>query len=245
MVIAQVAPGMPRDRLLHLLGNAAPDLCALPEYSTVRSGERSQSETVSHFGDDLQMLGDLARELDTVLAAGTVVEPASAGVFNTAPLFDRGLLRGVYRKVHPTEREQLNGVVPGEGYRVLAAGGVRVGTLICADVLHPDSFARLGEGKPDIVVVPTTSPLRPGEPLTEKERRDQEIFVAGARRAGAFVVKACACGSVYGGPLQGRSLIAAPWGEVLARVPPEREREELLLTADLDLDRLWEWRRHA
>jgi predicted amidohydrolase len=57
------------------------------------------------------------------------------------------------------------------------------------------------------------------------------------------VIKTCAVGSVYGGNLQGRSLIAAPWGEFLARVAPEQEHREQVLEAHLDLGRLADWRR--
>ena len=57
------------------------------------------------------------------------------------------------------------------------------------------------------------------------------------------MAKTCAAGELYGRTLQGRSLIAAPWGEILARVSPDREAEELVLRADLDLDALAAWRR--
>jgi predicted amidohydrolase len=115
-------------------------------------------------------------------------------------------------------------------------------TLVCADVLAEDSFSLAARERPDILYVPATSPLRPGEAWEEKDHRDRTIFLQGARLARAFVVKVCAAGSIYGGPLQGRSLVAAPWGEFLARVPPGSEAGEMILSADLDFRRLRLWR---
>jgi predicted amidohydrolase len=103
--------------------------------------------------------------------------------------------------------------------------------------LFPESYAQLAGLKPDIIFVPTTSPYRAEDPPEAKAERDRLYFIDGAKTAGAYVAKCCAVGSLLGGRLQGRSLIAAPWG-IIERAPAERESEELILTAELDLSRL-------
>jgi predicted amidohydrolase len=56
-------------------------------------------------------------------------------------------------------------------------------------------------------------------------------------------VKVCGVGSLFGGRLQGRSLVAAPWG-VLNRVPPTEEDRPQVITANLSIDELREFRAH-
>ena len=93
----------------------------------------------------------------------------------------------------------------------------------------------------DIVFIPTTSPLRPMETITDKFTRDKMIFVDGAREAGSFLVKCCAVGRLWGGDLQGRSLVAAPWG-IITRVPPTEEARRRILSITLDITELREFR---
>jgi len=92
------------------------------------------------------------------------------------------------------------------------------------------------------VFIPTTSPYRPEDSLSQKHDRDQKYFVAGAEVAGAYVVKTCGAGSIFGHRLQGRSLIAAPWG-VVNRVEPLDEDSVRILTETLDIAELREFRR--
>ena len=242
VTIVQVAPGTSFARLRTLLADHPADLYALPEYLTAAPAETTQAETAEHFRQDMEALESLSRHLGAVVLGGTLIEPVDGGLANVSPCLERGALRGLQRKIHPTPGEHARGIVPGRGLQAAGAAGVRVVTLICADVLHPGSFEEAAAARADIVFVPATSPLRPGEDVEDKKRRDRDIFLAGARRARAFVVKACAIGRVYGGALQGRSLVAAPWGEQLARVPFHLEDRERLLHARLDLSRLRSWR---
>lgn len=96
--------------------------------------------------------------------------------------------------------------------------------------------------KPDIIFVPTTSPFRGDETVKEKYARDHDIFVRGAALSGAYIVKCCAIGYLWGGRLQGRSLIAAPWG-IISRINPEDESRERILSAILDIQELRDFRR--
>jgi predicted amidohydrolase len=240
--LAQVAPGTPFSRLRELLEVHEAQVYALPEYITAAPAEMRQAETAAHFHRDLDALRALSRALGGLLLGGTLVEPALGGFFNSAPILEDGELVGFHRKVHPTAGERASGVLPGPGFSGLSTRAGRVATLICADVLAADAFPQVARNGPDILYVPTTSPLRAGESTDDKEHRDRTIFLAGARQVRAFVIKACAAGSVYGRPLQGRSLVVAPWGEFLARVPPSDEAGETILDAELDHRELQRWR---
>ena len=75
----------------------------------------------------------------------------------------------------------------------------------------------------------------------EKYKRDNDIYVAGARAASSYVVKTCGIGTLFGKPLQGRSLIASPWG-VVRRIEPHSENTACILTGIVDVDELRDFR---
>ena len=213
------------------------DFVCLPEYCFVPLDARSQLDTAEDLEKNLGILAELSLRLDTVLIGGSVVEKEGGKFYNAGHIFDRGKPAGKYRKVNLYRREAGKGLSAGNRYEVFEVRGVHVGLLICADVLFPESYQKLARFNPDIIFVPTTSPYRADDPVEAKEKRDADYFLAGAKTTGAYVAKCCAVGSLLGGRLHGRSLVAAPWG-ILKRVPFEEEDKELVLTAELDLEKL-------
>ncbi|MCI0405301.1 MAG: carbon-nitrogen hydrolase family protein [candidate division Zixibacteria bacterium] len=218
------------------------DFVCLPEYCFIPPDARSQVDTALDLKKNLETLAELSERLDTVLVGGSVVEEENGKFYNVCNAFDCGRLVGKYRKVNLYRREAGKGISTGNRYEVFEIGGLRVGLLICADVLFPESYRKLAESKPDIIFVPTTSPYRADDTIEAKEERDSDYFLAGAKTASSYVAKCCAVGSLLGGRLQGRSLLAAPWG-ILKRAPFQEEDRELVLTAELDLEELKNHRR--
>ena len=152
-----------------------------------------------------------APTLQTVKATAKFVR-REGKLYNTCPVFDRGHEIARYDKRHPTLSEIRQGITPGQSAVVIEVRGVRIAPLVCADVLQPGRFDEAGALGARILFTPVVSPFRPDDTLEQKEFRDRSIFLEGARRARAFVVKTAAPGRVFGGRLQGRSLVAAPWG---------------------------------
>ncbi len=228
------------DKIEKTLGRGY-DLVGLPEYCFVPVQAASQLETAKDLKKNLDVLTEHSVRLKTVLVGGSVVEEEAGTFYNTCYVFDRGRLAGKYRKVNLYRREAGKGVSTGDRYQVFEIGSIRVGVLICADVLFPESYQKLAGLQPDIIFVPTTSPFRADDAVEAKERRDADYFLAGAKTTSAYVAKCCAVGALLGGKLQGRSLIAAPWG-ILKRVRFEDEDQELVLTAQLDMDELKKYR---
>ncbi len=224
------------DKIEKLIGRGVDFIC-LPEYCFIPLQAASQLEAAKDLKKNLDLLAALSVRLDSVLIGGSLIEEEAGKFYNTCYVFDRGWPVGKYRKVNLYRREAGKGVSTGSRYEVFEIGGIRVGVLICADVLFPESYQKLAEMKPDVIFVPTTSPYRADDTLEAKERRDSDYFLAGAKTTSAYVAKCCAAGVLLGGRLQGRSLIAAPWG-ILKRVPFEDEDKELVLTAELDFDEL-------
>jgi predicted amidohydrolase len=56
------------------------------------------------------------------------------------------------------------------------------------------------------------------------------------------VIKTCGVGELFSHPLQGRSLVAAPWG-IEQRVDISAEQDKRLLSVTLDLHDLRDFRR--
>jgi predicted amidohydrolase len=226
---------------LHLIRHR-PDFVSLPEYFFIRRTDRDYSDGDSLLEERLLMLANLSKELACAVIGGTLPHPVDGGYANTATLFNRGVRVGSYQKVNPYGREERHGIVPGNEFRVFDIEGVLVGILICADALDMGSFATMKRLGAEVIFVPTVSPHRKDDTVFEKERRDATIFVAGAQKARAYVVKTCGIGTLFGGRLQGRSGIFAPWG-ILHRVAPDSEDKKLLLTDYLDIGEIREFKR--
>jgi predicted amidohydrolase len=168
------------------------------------------------------------------VVGGTLVERDGLRYYNACHLFDSGRYAGVYRKMHPTPHERDIGISPGDKYAVFKVRGVRLAVLICADVLFPESFYSVAELEPEVIAIPTTSPFLSNDTAADKERRDRDIYIEGARITGAHIVKACGVGYLMGQRLQGRSLICHRDG-IIAQVPILYEALEATLITEINL----------
>ena len=219
---------------LEQLKEFSPDFVCLPEHYPLSKDLQNIQEAASVYPERKQYLQRLSREISTVLIGGTLTERTAEGFYNTCYIFDQGQELGYYRKVYPTSREQEVGVMKGTEFKVFNIHGIRIGVLICADVLFERSFEEMSALDCQLVFVPTASPFRKGESAKDKFERDRSIFVEGARKLGCPVVKACGVGTTFGHPIQGRSLIALP-EEILMRAEPDQEQDALMLKAELEL----------
>jgi predicted amidohydrolase len=206
-----------------------------PEYFWARPADRDHRDTALHSEEDLAVLQETSRAGDWLVVGGTIVERRDDGRFhNACPVFHRGKEVARYRKVHVMPGEARHGIVPGDGHTVVDSIGVRIAPIICADVLYPDTFARVAKEGADLIVAPMSSPFRPDDTPLAKDARDREIFLEGARRAKASIVKAGGVGRLFGRPLQGRSLVATP-REILFRTPYEAEDQSHAWIVDVPL----------
>lgn len=228
---------------LHLF-RRRPDFVCLPEYFSVSPQARSHADGAGSIDRHLASLAQLSRDLHCAVIGGTVAHPVADRYANIATVFDRGEVVGTYQKVNPVGREEERGIIPGRDYKVFDVRGVKVGILICADALAGDSFTAMKRLGADVIFIPTVSPFLEADTVFAKDRRDREIFVAGARQASAYVVKTCGVGTIFGGKLQGRSGIFAPWG-ILKRVESDSEQKKLILSENLDLDEIREFKQLA
>lgn len=211
-----------------------PDFICLPEHYPLAAEIRNLQQAADRFPERKQYLIDVSRNLQTIVVGGTLTEPTADGYYNTCYVFDRGQEVGSYRKVNPTSREQSAGTLRGSEFKIFVAQTLRVGVLICADVLFQESFEQLAALQCQLTFVPTASPYRPAESTEEKYKRDRSIFLEGARKMGCPIVKTCGVGTTFGHPIQGRSLITTT-DDILIRAEPHQEQSSLILKAELDV----------
>ncbi len=212
-----------------------PDILALPEYYFVETGDDSVVASSFRKEEIIEELRRFSSTLGCILVGGSMVEHVNGNLYNRSYLLDSGDIIGFYDKIHPYDNEGRGLIKEGMEYKVFEVRGIRIGILICADVLYRGSFDNLRGLRPDLIFVPTTSPYKPTESRGVKFARDRRIFADGAGRAGSIIFKVCASGSIAGHRLQGRSLIASP-GKILWRIEPEFEDRTALIIAGLSGD---------
>lgn len=112
-----------------------PDLVALPEvFPYVGTAVRARDVKESHSEEIKEFMSEMARKHSLYLA-GSIYERREEGLFNACLLFDRkGKLVGRYDKIHPTEPEMEEGVMPGdEEQKPLQTEFGKIGFQICFD----------------------------------------------------------------------------------------------------------------
>ncbi len=211
------------------------DFVVLPEmWLTGYSFRNLQALAKEHTPAALAETAELAKEYGINIVAGSFPEADGDHVFNTAYIFGRdGNLTEKYRKIHLFSYTGEERFIAGGDqlpHLITSADGA-YGVTICYDIRFPEVFRPLGIQGAEIIFVPAQLPhprLNHWRILLLARAIENQSFVVGCNRVGH--VKKLA--------YFGHSMIIDPWGEVLA----EGEEEEMILTAELDLDQVAEVR---
>jgi predicted amidohydrolase len=213
-----------------------PALIALPEYFTVPGCMEdfisAQSVSKETCIETLNFLEEISKQIpDIYLLGGTVLEEDSGKYYNTSTLWKNGSLLAKYKKINPIKAEIKAGVAKGAQPVVVNTDIGKIGLLVCADMFDADLVKQTANLGAEIISLPVaamgTHPTVKGHPLTEKVALDNGLFVLKVGNV---------CSSMKGG----RSAIIAPWG-ILGEVSDAPE--DSILTADLDMQRLREYRK--
>ena len=129
-----------------------PDIACLPETLT-----RGEPETVP--GPTTERVGAWARDHSCWVICPLKTREGEA-VYNTAVLLDRqGRVAGRYHKIHPTEDELKEGIVPGGiDPPVFDTDFGRIGIQICFDVNWRESWVKLRQKGAQILFWPSGYP---------------------------------------------------------------------------------------
>lgn len=237
------------DRLVREAADRGAKLVLLPEkWNVLGRGEimAAAAEAVApEPGPALRWAGEIARELELDLVAGSVVEhrPGAGRSANTSVHFGPdGAVRAIYRKLHMFDVE-VDGVryaeseheEPGDEVVVSTlADGTPLGVTICYDVRFPELYRELSRRQARVLTVPSAFTLATTrdhwEVLLRARAIENQCFLLAANQIGEHAPQRRS---------GGRSMIVDPWGVVLATAPDG----EAVIVAELDFARLEDIRR--
>src|SRR5215212_8119705 len=234
------------ERLVRAAAAEGATVVVLPERFDLRGRDDDYLRAAEPLdGPTVERVRALARELRIDLVAGSITErrPGHEKPSNTSlHVGPDGELHGVYRKIHLFDvtvaetdyRESDSGEAGDELVVSEAADGTPIGLTVCYDVRFPELYRILALRGALVLTVPANFTRTTGaahwEVLLRARAVENQAFVLAPAQAGEFPP---------GMPTYGNSLIADPWGEVLARAGDEGEQ---FVAADLDFDRLAEVR---
>jgi deaminated glutathione amidase len=186
-------------------------------------------------GESVAAMSEWARTHGITLVGGSIAERREGRekLSNTSVVFDSGgQVVALYRKIHLFDVE-VGGVLyreseaeePGEEPVVAEVEDWKIGLTVCYDVRFPELYRILALGGAQLVTVPAHFTTPTGKDhwhvLLRARAIENQLYVAAAAQIGE---------TLPGKPAYGRSLIADPWGLVLAQAPDE----ETVITAELD-----------
>jgi len=207
----------------------APDWALLPEqfdWAGGDKGDKAANAEIMPGGPAYRMAQELARRHRLFIHAGSIMEkiPGDARIHNTSVVFNRaGEEIARYRKIHLFDVTTPDGVAYNESASVKAGDkvvtydceGVIVGCSICYDLRFPDLFQALVEKGAQVIALPAAFTLQTGkdhwEALLRARAIETECYVCAAAQTGEFMA---------GGERRqtyGHSLVADPWGHVVAK----------------------------
>ena len=188
----------------------------------------------------VQGLAKLAAELDIWLLIGSalVLRPDGLAANRSLMISPEGRIVASYDKIHmfdvdlPTgeRHRESSAYTPGESATVVDLPWVRMGLTICYDMRFSYLYRALAKAGAGIISVPAAFTRPTGAAHWEVLLRARAI------ETGSFVLAPAQGGTHEDGRATwGRSIIIAPWGEVLALADHD---EPCVITADLDLDQI-------
>ncbi len=206
-----------------------PDLLVLPENFDFVGGapaDKLRAGEPVPGGPAYAMCQEVARAHAVFVHAGSLVEtiPNEDKVHNTTAVFDRtGREVALYRKIHlfdivtpdGLEYKESATVTPGRTVVTYDLEGVTVGCSICYDLRFPELFQALVKQGAEVIALPACFTLQTGKDHWEvlcraRAIETQTYFLAAAQWGGHARGKE----TRYS---YGHSLIADPWGHVIAK----------------------------
>jgi predicted amidohydrolase len=217
------------------------DVVVLPEkWNAIGDPEvlHGAAETLED-GESVQAMAAWASGHGITLVGGSITERREGRdkLSNTSIVFDSdGTVAGVYRKIHMFDVEvgghvyrESDAEEPGDEPVVLDVEGWPTGLTVCYDVRFPELYRILALQGAHLVTVPAHFTLYTGkdhwELLLRARAVENQYYVAAAAQIGE---------TLPGRLSYGRSLIADPWGTVVAMASDE----ETVISAELDRRRL-------
>jgi predicted amidohydrolase len=229
------------ERLVARAASTGADIVVLPEKWNAIGGVavlRAAAEPLDG-GESVEAMAGWARTHGITLVGGSITERREGRekLSNTSVAFDPdGTVVAVYRKIHLFDVEvgghvyrESEAEEPGEEPVVARVEDWAIGLSVCYDIRFPELYRILALEGAELVTVPAHFTTPTGKDhwhvLLRARAIENQLYVAAAAQVGE---------TLPGKPSYGRSLIADPWGIVLAQAPDE----PTVISAEIDRARL-------
>lgn len=220
---------------------------------TEDAGAFDLSETIP--GPSTARFGRLAAELQLVIVTSLFERRAPGLYHNTAVVFEKdGSIAGKYRKMHipddPAYYEKFY-FTPGDtGFEPVKTSIGKLGVLVCWDQWFPEAARLMAMKGADILIYPTAIGWESSDSHEEKLRQQdawQTVQRGHAIANGVHVIavnrvghEADPSGQTNGIRFWGHSFVCGPQGEIIIRLPGDREAASVV---ELDIKRSEQVRR--
>jgi predicted amidohydrolase len=173
------------------------------------------------------VLAPLASDIVTVILGFTELGDAGR-LYNTAAIFHRGAVAGLYRKQYPAIRKSV--YEAGDQTPVFTISGLTLGIVICNDSNYVEPARQMAARGARVLFIPTNNALPLDRVDVAPEARSVDI--ARARESRVYVIRADVAGRTDGLVSYGSSEIVDLDGTVLRSA---RRLHEDLIIAALDI----------
>jgi predicted amidohydrolase len=197
-------------------------LGGLADYS-----DRPANIAIDAAGGQLEVELELL-ESKTVTTIVGFTEAVDGSLFNSAAVFHRGSVTGIYRKRHPAINRSV--YKAGQELSVFQVNSLTFGILICNDSNFSEDAALLVSKGATVLFIPTNNGLPYDRSRVDRDARRVDISLA--KKNGVAIVRADVAGKVNGLVSYGSSEIVDAQGKVVAS---GMELEEDLLAWELPL----------
>jgi nitrilase len=211
------------------------ELVLLPEmFNHLGSDPENAAAAEEIPGPSTEWAREQARQKNIFLHLGSIVQRRDEGNFNTSVVFDRsGTEVARYSKLHlfdivlpdGTKYLESDAITPGDRIALFECDGVVCGLAICYDLRFPELFRALAESGAEVLLLPAAFTVPTGmyrwEPLIRTRAIENGCYVVACGQWGQWA---------RGKQCYGHSLVADPWGTVIAQC------REGVDTLDVDLD---------
>jgi len=208
-----------------------PDVVVLPEvwnWRGLTTADKVKNSDLIPGGPAYEAMQSFARRNRVWVHGGSLIEtiPGASQVHNTTCVFDRdGREVARYRKIHMFDIVTPDGkpyresddVKPGTEIVSYELEGFKVGCTICYDMRFAELYIALAKRGCDIIMVPSSFTLQTGkdhwEVLLRARAIETQCYIVAPGQYGPFLDAKGETRLSYG-----HSLIADPWGHVIAKV---------------------------
>jgi predicted amidohydrolase len=164
-------------------------------------------------GGQLQeLLTPLASDRVATILGFTEIDQGGR-LYNSAAVFHKGLVAGIYRKLHPAINKSI--YEAGDKMPIFTIGDLTFGIIICNDSNYNEPARIMASKGARALFVPTNNGLPHGKAGPELVAQTRKVDIALAVENGVYVIRADVVGCTEGLVSYGSSGIVDPAGTVL------------------------------